>query len=63
MKTSGLLSGRVEEDHYVAEMVLRRIVPDVPGEQPRIATGLPVNGWSRGRDTQSMAFFKVPGME
>ena len=27
------------------------------------ATGLPANGWFCTRDTQSIAFFKPPGME
>ena len=26
-----------------------------------IATGLPLNGWSGGRDAQSMAFCSTPG--
>jgi hypothetical protein len=28
-----------------------------------IATGFPAKGWSGGREAQSIAFFKTPGIE
>ncbi len=38
-----------------------RTVPMRPVEAPMIAAGLPLNGWSGGREAQSMAFCRTPG--
>ena len=38
-----------------------RTVPRRPVDAPMIATGLPLNGWSGGREAQSMAFCSTPG--
>ena len=35
----------------------------LPTIAPMIPTGLPSKGWAGGRDAQSMAFFRTPGME
>ena len=39
-----------------------RAVPTGPVAAPMMATGLPLKGCSGRRDSQSMAFFRPPGM-
>ena len=40
-----------------------RALPAIPAAAPMIAQGLPANGWSGGREAQSIAFFKTPDIE
>jgi len=53
----------VEEDAAAAQIVLRPGCARHASGAPRTAQGLPANGWSGGREAQSIAFFKTPVIE
>ena len=43
--------------------ICARAVPKLPVLAPMIAIGFPFRGGSGGREAQSMAFFRTPGIE
>ena len=53
----------VHEHQHLAQVVLHARGAHGPGLAPMIATGLPSNGGSGGRDIQSSVFFNTPGIE
>src|SRR5712691_4877540 len=62
-KISGLLSTKASRNAIALRMsYCTRAPPTGPGEADCSATALPANGWFCRRDTQSMAFFRPPGM-
>src|SRR6516162_6464496 len=63
MKISGLLSAKASRNIIdLRRSYCTRAPPTGPGETDCSATGLPAKGWFASRDTQSIAFFRPPGM-
>src|SRR4051812_49165514 len=64
MNTSGLLTVNASRNtSTLRRSYCTRAVPTGPGLAPMMATALPPNGGSGGRDIQSSVFFSTPGME
>ena len=63
MKISGLFSVKASRNiMHLRRSYCTRAPPTGPGEADCSATGLPAKGWFCNRETQSIAFFRPPGM-
>jgi hypothetical protein len=63
--TSGWFTGYMfRKTQHCRKWYWARAVPSIPTEAPMSATGLPSNAFSMyGREAQSIAFFRTPGIE